>query len=216
MDGGPESHRRTPPQVLVDGRVAGDNDTRIRIQPGEHRVQICQGWTKTREYSYTFQPRQLIVLDYQSGKGLGLIWGVLFLEYLAVRGWYNLLLSSAPLVAALTTVVFLSLNEALIGLYFRWVVPRFLATLKPYTPAEDADVNSVLPTSGQQLGDLHQLRSGRLLVDLIMPPQRGIQPPRLRVLFDGNLLGSVDEIFRVPTGTHKVRLKGAAMSCSST
>ena len=55
---------------------------------------------------------------------------------------------------------------------------------------------------------LHRLRSGRVLIDLVMPPVRGIQPPRPHVFIDGKRRGNVERVFRVAAGEHTVQIKG--------
>jgi hypothetical protein len=193
---GSEARRLFDPKVLVDDEVAGDVDTELYLSPGDHQVRVKKGWLKTRPLSVSYQVSKRVVLEYKSGGFPFSITGVTSIAVPAIVSYLLYDVSSFGLFGKLLTiVVFVGIWLTLAGAVaaMQTVLDRYGITV--FTEG-NLDVGRDRPPSG------------RLVVNLIISTQNGIQPPRPKVIVDGKPLGTVALTHRVPPGLHTVHIRG--------
>ena len=198
-----------PPEVLIDGRIAGAVDVEIRVTPGPHQIAVRHGFGQAPTFQGVFHPDRLTVLDYRGGAirvDPVILFGIL--ELLGITAIHEFFKSWGPASTFLSVITLVAANAAVFIVLYVWGIPGMRGTLQLYTPEIEAEFVPAVATPSAQRPQLHRLRSGRVLIDLVMPPVRGIQPPRPHVFIDGERRGNVERVFRVAAGEHTVQIKG--------
>lgn len=211
---GPEERTGGKCKVIVDAVVEGDVDTDLELSPGRHVVRVQKQWLKTRKVSVSIQPERRTVLEYQSGGLVYLIQSIAVSAATAAVAHFWMGHAGDRFAALATGAVAAGVGLATLAAAYGLQVylERRGVTVLPegsleLLPASEAVASPTGDAAGQSVRG-YVPRGGRLVVDVNMPAQRGIQPPRPNLLVDGRSLGTVAKMYRVPAGRHTVQVRG--------